>query len=133
MVTKRRPSFDPKSFLARVVTARGHWRCGLLHPKRRDEAHRRFRARQGGDYRNFGAEEFFGEGYSAGQAQRIATVLPGNKRRKGPMKLRANCVIILEICLARPKRFELLTPRFVGRPSDLMALPFPANRPVRAL
>jgi hypothetical protein len=70
-----------------------------------------------------GAEEFFGEGYLAGQAQRIATVttmtdsviarleksaiiqmaknhphaspvLPGNKRRKGPMKLRANCVII---------------------------------------
>jgi signal-transduction protein with cAMP-binding, CBS, and nucleotidyltransferase domain len=78
-----------------------------------------------------GAEEFFGEGYLAGQAQRIATVttmtdtviarleksainqvaknhphaspvLPGNKRREGQMKLRANCVIISEICLARP-------------------------------
>jgi CRP-like cAMP-binding protein len=72
-----------------------------------------------------GAEEFFGEGYLAGQAQRIATVLPGNKRRKGPMKLRANCVIISEICLARPKRFELLTPRFVGGPFALMLFSSP--------
>ena len=41
-------------------------------------------------------------------------VLPGNKRSKGPIKLRANCancLIISEISLARPKRFEVLTPR----------------------
>jgi hypothetical protein len=37
--------------------------------------------------------------------------------------------VISIYCLARPKRFELLTPRFVDGASMLMVFPFLANRP----
>jgi hypothetical protein len=42
-------------------------------------------------------------------------------------------LFVINALLARPKRFELLTPRFVGGPYGLMALPFLANRPVITL
>jgi CRP-like cAMP-binding protein len=55
-------------FLAR--TGRGR---GFLHPARRDQTHRRFRARQGSGRCNPGTRSFFGEGCLNGHPLRIAT------------------------------------------------------------
>ena len=71
MALKRRPPFNPKSFLAMVGEGRriGEYRkdeiltgrprgCGLLHRERQGEGHRRFGARQGSRRRNARNERF---------------------------------------------------------------------------
>ena len=74
MVTKHRPSFDPKSFLARV----GDGRSICKYPKGQvvfsqgDPGDAVFYIQKG--KAKLTVEEFFGEGCLAGQAQRIATV-----------------------------------------------------------
>jgi hypothetical protein len=89
MVTKHRPSFDPKSFLARV----GDGRSICKYPKGQvvfsqgDPGDAVFYIQKGRAKLTvvsehgkevviaiLGVEEFFGEGCLAGQAQRIATV-----------------------------------------------------------
>ena len=78
MVTKHRPSFDPKSFLARV----GDGRSICKYPKGQvvfsqgDPGDAVFYIQHGKEVviAILGVEEFFGEGCLAGQAQRIATV-----------------------------------------------------------
>ncbi|MFZ0422408.1 MAG: Crp/Fnr family transcriptional regulator [Xanthobacteraceae bacterium] len=89
MATKRRPSFDPKSFLARVGDGRSiaKYRKGQIVFSQGDPADAVFYVQKGkvkltvvseqgkeAVIAILGADEFFGEGCLAGQAQRISTV-----------------------------------------------------------
>ena len=89
MATKRRPSFDPKSFLAKVGEGRsiGKYRKDQIVFSQGDPADAVFYIQRGkvkvtvvseqgkeAVVAILGADEFFGEGCLAGQAQRIATV-----------------------------------------------------------
>src|SRR6476646_2725456 len=89
MVTKHRPSFDPKSFLARVGDGRSicKYRKGQIVFSQGDPGDAVFYIQKGRAKLTvvsehgkevviaiLGVEEFFGEGCLAGQAQRIATV-----------------------------------------------------------
>ena len=89
MAAKRRPSFDPKSFLAMVGEGRslGTYRKGQIVFAQGDPADAVFYIQKGkvkvtvvseqgkeAVVAILGADEFFGEGCLAGQAQRIATV-----------------------------------------------------------
>ena len=89
MVTKHRPSFDPKSFLARVGDGRSicKYRKGQVVFSQGDHGDAVFYIQKGRAKLTvvsehgkevviaiLGVEEFFGEGCLAGQAQRIATV-----------------------------------------------------------
>jgi CRP/FNR family transcriptional regulator, cyclic AMP receptor protein len=89
MATKRRPPFDPKSFLAKVGDGRSIDRFGKdqIVFSQGDAADAVFYIQKGkakvtvvseqgkeAVVAIFGANEFFGEGCLAGQAQRIATV-----------------------------------------------------------
>ena len=89
MVTKHRPSFDPKSFLARVGDGRSicKYRKGQVVFSQGDPGDAVFYIQKGRAKLTvvsehgkevviaiLGVEEFFGEGCLAGQAQRIATV-----------------------------------------------------------
>ena len=89
MATKRRPSFDPKSFLAKVGEGRsiGRYRKDQIVFSQGDPADAVFYIERGevkvtvvseqgkeAVVAILGTNEFFGEGCLAGQAQRIATV-----------------------------------------------------------
>ena len=89
MAIKSRPSFDPKSFLAKVGGGRniGNYRNGQIVFSQGDAADAVFYIQKGkakvtvvsehgkeAVVAILGANEFFGEGCLAGQAQRIATV-----------------------------------------------------------
>ncbi len=89
MATKRRVSFDPKSFLARIGDGRtiGKYRKGDVIFSQGDPGDAVFYIQKGkakltvvseqgreAVIAMLGADEFFGEGCLAGQAQRIATV-----------------------------------------------------------
>ena len=89
MATKRRASFDPKSFLARIGDGRtiGKYRKGEIIFSQGDPGDAVFYIQKGkakltvvseqgreAVIAMLGADEFFGEGCLAGQAQRIATV-----------------------------------------------------------
>ena len=89
MAAKRRPSFDPKSFLAMVGEGRsiGTYRKDQIVFSQGDPADAVFYIQKGkvkvtvvseqgkeAVVAILGADEFFGEGCLAGQAQRIATV-----------------------------------------------------------
>jgi CRP-like cAMP-binding protein len=89
MATKRRPSFDPKSFLARVGDGRSiaKYRKGQIVFSQGDPADAVFYVQKGkvkltvvseqgkeAVIAILGADEFFGEGCLAGQAQRTSTV-----------------------------------------------------------
>ena len=89
MATKRRPSFDPKSFLAKVGEGRsiGKYRKDQIVFSQGDPADAVFYIQRGkvkvtvvseqgkeAVVAILGTNEFFGEGCLAGQAQRIATV-----------------------------------------------------------
>src|SRR5205085_10965341 len=89
MAPKRRPSFDPKSFLAKVGEGRSIERYGSGQTvfSQGDPADAVFYIQKGkakvtvvseqgkeAVVAMFGANEFFGEGCLAGQSQRIATV-----------------------------------------------------------
>jgi CRP/FNR family transcriptional regulator, cyclic AMP receptor protein len=89
MAAKRRRSFDPKSFLAKVGAGRslGTYRKGQLVFSQGDPANEVFYIQKGkvkvtviseqgkeAVVAILAADEFFGEGCLAGQAQRIATV-----------------------------------------------------------
>src|SRR5271170_1729567 len=89
MATKRRRAFDTKSFLARVGDGRsiGKYRKGQVVFSQGDTAEAVFYLQEGKAKLTvvseqgkeaviaiLGADEFFGEGCLAGQAQRIATV-----------------------------------------------------------
>jgi CRP/FNR family transcriptional regulator, cyclic AMP receptor protein len=89
MATKRRPAFDPKSFLARVGGGRsiGKYRKDQLVFSQGDAADAVFYIQKGKAKLTvvseqgkeavvaiLGTDEFFGEGCLAGQAQRMATV-----------------------------------------------------------
>ena len=89
MAAKRRPSFDPKSFLAKVGEGRsiGKYRKDQIVFSQGDPADAVFYIQKGkvkvtvvseqgkeAVVAILGADEFFGEGCLAGQAQRIATV-----------------------------------------------------------
>ena len=89
MAAKRRPSFDPKSFLAKVGEGRslGTYREGQIVFAQGDPADEVFYIQKGkvkvtviseqgkeAVVAILAADEFFGEGCLAGQAQRIATV-----------------------------------------------------------
>src|SRR4030095_4468656 len=89
MAPKRRPSFDPKSFLAKVGRGRNIERYGKGQTvfSQGDPADAVFYIQKGkakvtvvseqgkeAVVAIFGTNEFFGEGCLAGQAQRIATV-----------------------------------------------------------
>src|SRR5579872_3808611 len=89
MATKRRPSFDPKAFLAKVGDGHGvnKYRKDQVIFSQGDPADAVFYVQKGkvkltvvseqgkeAVIAILGADEFFGEGCLAGQAQRIATV-----------------------------------------------------------
>src|SRR3981189_412712 len=89
MAIKRRPSFDPKSFLAKVGEGRsiGKYRKDQIVFSQGDPADAVFYIQRGkakvtviseqgkeAVVAILGADEFFGEACLAGQAQRIATV-----------------------------------------------------------
>ena len=89
MAAKRRPSFDPKAFLAKVGEGRsiGTYRKGQIVFSQGDPADAVFYIQKGkvkvtvvseqgkeAVVAILAADEFFGEGCLAGQAQRIATV-----------------------------------------------------------
>ena len=89
MATKRRALFDPKSFLARIGDGRsiGKYRKGQVVFSQGDPGDAVFYIQKGkakltvvseqgkeAVIAMLGADEFFGEGCLAGQAQRIATV-----------------------------------------------------------
>ncbi|MGH6836886.1 MAG: Crp/Fnr family transcriptional regulator [Methylocella sp.] len=89
MAVKRRPSFDPKSFLAMVGEGRsiGEYRKGAIVIAQGDPADSVFYIQRGkvkvtvvseqgkeAVVAMLGTNNFFGEGCLAGQAQRIATV-----------------------------------------------------------
>ena len=89
MATKRRPSFDPKSFLARIGDGRsiGKYRKGRVIFSQGDPGDAVFYIQKGkakltvvseqgreAVIAMLGVDEFFGEGCLAGQVQRIATV-----------------------------------------------------------
>jgi len=90
MATKRRPSFDPKSFLARVGEGRSiaKYRKGQVVFSQGDAGDAVFYIQKGkakitvvseqgkeAVVAILGTNEFFGEGCLAGQAQRISTVM----------------------------------------------------------
>ncbi len=89
MAPKRRPSFDPKVFLARIDNGRGvsKYRKGQIIFSQGDPADAVFYVQKGkvkltvvseqgkeAVIAILGTDDFFGEGCLAGQAQRIATV-----------------------------------------------------------
>jgi len=90
MATNRRPSFDPKAFLAKLGDRRGvgKYRKGQIVFSQGDPADAVYYVQKGkvkltvvsdrgkeAVIAILGAEEFFGEGCLAGQTQRIATVV----------------------------------------------------------
>jgi CRP/FNR family transcriptional regulator, cyclic AMP receptor protein len=126
MATKRRPSFDPKSFLARIGDGRtiGKYRKGQVVFSQGDPCDAVFYIHKGKAKLTvvseqgkeaviaiLGTEEFFGEGCLAGQARRIATVTTMTDSIIGRLERSA----IIQVIHQEPAFSELFIAHLLGR------------------
>ena len=126
MATKRRASFDPKSFLARIGDGRtiGKYRKGEIIFSQGDPGDAVFYIQKGkakltvvseqgreAVIAMLGADEFFGEGCLAGQAQRIATVTA----MTDPIIARLEKSAIIQVIHWEPAFSELFIAHLLGR------------------
>ena len=126
MATKRRASFDPKSFLARIGDGRtiGKYRKGEIIFSQGDPGDAVFYIQKGkakltvvseqgreAVIAMLGADEFFGEGCLAGQAQRIATVTAMTNSIIARLEKSA----IIQVIHREPAFSELFIAHLLGR------------------
>ena len=126
MATKRRASFDPKSFLARIGDGRtiGKYRKGDVIFSQGDPGDAVFYIQKGkakltvvseqgreAVIAMLGADEFFGEGCLAGQAQRIATVTAMTNSVIARLEKSA----IIQVIHREPAFSELFIAHLLGR------------------
>jgi CRP-like cAMP-binding protein len=126
MAPKRRPSFDPKSFLARVGEGRSIERFGKdqIVFTQGDPADAVFYIQKGKTkvtvvseqgkeavVAMFGANEFFGEGCLAGQAQRIATVTA----MTDSVIMRLEKAAVVDVIHRQPAFSEMFIAHLLGR------------------
>ena len=126
MATKRRASFDPKSFLARIGDGRtiGKYRKGEIIFSQGDPGDAVFYIQKGkakltvvseqgreAVIAMLGADEFFGEGCLAGQAQRIATVTAMTNSVIARLEKSA----IIQVIHREPAFSELFIAHLLGR------------------
>src|ERR1700729_2115609 len=126
MTTKRRPSFDPKSFLARIGDGRsiGKYPKGQVVFSQGDPGDSVFYIQKGKAKLTvvseqgkeaviaiLGADEFFGEGCLAGQAQRIATVTT----MTDSVIVRLEKSAIIQVIHQEPAFSELFIAHLLGR------------------
>ena len=126
MAAKRRPSFDPKSFLAMVGEGRsiGTYRKGQIVFSQGDPADAVFYIQKGkvkvtvvseqgkeAVVAILGADEFFGEGCLAGQTQRIATVATMTES----VIMRLEKAAIVRVIHQEPAFSEMFIAHLLGR------------------
>ena len=126
MAAKRRPSFDPKSFLARVGEGRSIDRFGKdqIVFSQGDPADAVFYIQKGkakvtvvseqgkeAVVAIFGTNEFFGEGCLAGQAQRIATVTA----MTDSVIMRLEKAAVVDVIHREPAFSEMFIAHLLGR------------------
>ena len=126
MATKRRASFNPKSFLARIGDGRtiGKYRKGAIIFSQGDPGDAVFYIQKGkakltvvseqgreAVIAMLGADEFFGEGCLAGQAQRIATVTAMTNSVIARLEKSA----IIQVIHREPAFSELFIAHLLGR------------------
>ena len=126
MAAKRRPSFDPKSFLAKVGDGRSlsPYRKGQIVFSQGDPADEVFYIQKGkvkvtviseqgkeAVVAILAADEFFGEGCLAGQAQRIATVAAMTES----VIMRLEKTAILRVIHQEPAFSEMFIAHLLGR------------------
>jgi CRP-like cAMP-binding protein len=126
MAPKRRPSFDPKSFLAKVGEGRSIERFGKdqIVFTQGDPADAVFYIQKGKTkvtvvseqgkeavVAMFGANEFFGEGCLAGQAQRIATVTA----MTDSVIMRLEKAAVVDVIHRQPAFSEMFIAHLLGR------------------
>ena len=126
MATKRRPSFDPKSFLARVGDGRSiaKYRKGQIVFSQGDPADAVFYVQKGkvkltvvseqgkeAVIAILGADEFFGEGCLAGQTQRISTVTV----MTDAVIMRLDKAAIIRVIHQEPAFSEMFIAHLLGR------------------
>ena len=126
MATKRRPSFDPKSFLARIGDGRsiGKYPKGQVVFSQGDPGDSVFYIQKGKAKLTvvseqgkeaviaiLGVDEFFGEGCLAGQARRIATVTT----MADSVIARLEKSAIIEVIHQEPAFSELFIAHLLGR------------------
>jgi CRP/FNR family transcriptional regulator, cyclic AMP receptor protein len=126
MAAKRRPSFDPKSFLAKVGEGRslGTYRGGQTVFAQGDPADEVFYIQKGkvkitvvseqgkeAVVAILAADEFFGEGCLAGQAQRIATAAAMTES----VILRLEKAAIVRVIHQEPAFSEMFIAHLLGR------------------
>jgi CRP-like cAMP-binding protein len=126
MATKRRSSFDPKSFLARVGDGRSiaKYRKGQIVFSQGDPADAVFYVQKGkvkltvvseqgkeAVIAILGADEFFGEGCLAGQTQRISTVTI----MADAVIMRLDKTAIIRVIHQQPAFSEMFISHLLGR------------------
>ena len=126
MATKRRSSFDPKSFLARVGDGRSiaKYRKGQIVFSQGDPADAVFYVQKGkvkltvvseqgkeAVIAILGADEFFGEGCLAGQTQRISTVTV----MADAVIMRLDKTAIIRVIHQEPAFSEMFISHLLGR------------------
>ena len=126
MAPKRRPSFDPKSFLAMVGEGRslGTYRKGQIVFSQGDPADEVFYIQKGkvkvtviseqgkeAVVAILAADEFFGEGCLAGQAQRIATVTTMTESTI----MRLEKAAVVDVIHRQPAFSEMFIAHLLGR------------------
>jgi len=126
MAVKRRPSFDPKSFLAKVGEGRSIDRYGKdrIVFSQGDPADAVFYIQKGkakvtvvseqgkeAVVAIFGTNEFFGEGCLAGQAQRIATVTT----MADSVIMRLEKIAVVDVIHREPAFSEMFIAHLLGR------------------
>jgi len=126
MAAKRRPSFDPKSFLAKVGDGRSIDRFGKdqIVFSQGDAADAVFFIQKGkakvtvvseqgkeAVVAIFGTNEFFGEGCLAGQAQRIATVTT----MTDSVIMRLEKAAVVDVIHSEPAFSEMFIAHLLGR------------------
>ena len=126
MAAKRRPSFDPKSFLAMVGEGRslGTYRKGQIVFSQGDPADEVFYIQKGkvkvtviseqgkeAVVAILAADEFFGEGCLAGQAQRIATVTTMTESTI----MRLEKAAVVDVIHRQPAFSEMFIAHLLGR------------------
>ena len=126
MPPKRRPSFDPKSFLAKVGEGRSidRYRKGQIVFSQGDPADAVFFIQKGkakvtvvseqgkeAVVAIFGPNEFFGEGCLAGQVQRIATVTAMTES----VIMRLEKAAVVDVIHRQPAFSEMFIAHLLGR------------------
>src|SRR5207342_3366865 len=126
MAIKRRPSFDPKSFLAKVGEGRSidRYRKDQIVFTQGDPADAVFYIQKGkakvtvvseqgkeAVVAMFGTNEFFGEGCLAGQAQRIATVTA----MTDSVIMRLEKAAVIDVIHREPAFSEMFIAHLLGR------------------